>query len=216
MPPENLPCPVCLALQTRALARIEGRDYRACTVCDARYLDPAHYPTRAAEHAEYRLHDNNVDDPRYRRFLAKLTTPLLARLPFGAVGLDYGCGPGPALAAMLRAAGHRMALYDPLFAPDRAALAQSYDFITCTEVAEHFHAPASEFARLRAMIRPGGWLAIMTCFQTDDTQFANWHYRRDITHVVFYREATLRYLAQSWGWHCDVPCKDVALLQRPL
>ena len=102
------------------------------------------------------------------------------------------------------------------FAPDPAPLAQVYDFITCTEVAEHFHHPAAEFARLRGLVRPGGWLAAMTSFQTDDARFAGWQYRADPTHVVFYRDATFRYLAQTWGWRCEIPVKDVALLQRPL
>ena len=65
--------------------------------------------------------------------------------------------PVPALAAMLTEAGHRMALYDPFFAPDPAPLAV-YDFVTCTEAAEHFHHPAAEFARLRAWCGPAaGW-----------------------------------------------------------
>lgn len=156
-----------------------------------------------------------MHDPRYRQFLSKLADPLLARLPNHAAGLDYGCGPGPALAAMLREAGHDMALYDPFFAPDSATLQPCYDFVTCTETAEHFHHPQQEFERLSAMIRPGGWLAVMTCFQTDDAHFASWHYRKDPTHVVFYRAETFAHLAANWGWTCEVPVKDVVLMQRP-
>jgi hypothetical protein len=55
----------------------------------------------------------------------------------------------------------------------------------------------------------------MTCFQTDDSRFAHWHYRRDPTHVVFYREETLRFLAAERGFSCLIPCKDVALMHRP-
>jgi hypothetical protein len=54
----------------------------------------------------------------------------------------------------------------------------------------------------------------MTCFQTDDARFANWHYRRDPTHVVFYRQATLQWLAGHHGWHLDVPAKDVAIFRK--
>ncbi len=82
-------------------------------------------------------------------------------------------------------------------------------------MAEHFHHPHAEFTRLRALLRPGGWLAVMTCFQTDDARFAQWHYRKDPTHVVFYREATFHHLARLWGWECVVPVKDVVLMQRP-
>ena len=68
---------------------------------------------------------------------------------------------------------------------------------------------------LRHRVRCGGFLAIMTCFQTDDDRFAGWHYRKDPTHIVFYREATFRYLSGVWGWTCEVPVKDVVLMQRP-
>lgn len=208
-------CPVCRARRCARLLTAGGRDYWRCETCQARFLDPRQRPARDAELAEYRLHQNDPDDPRYRRFLSKLVDPLLARLPEASCGLDYGCGPGPVLAAMLREAGHAVALYDPFFAPAAAVLAQHYDFVTCTETAEHFHRPDEEFARLTRLVRPGGWLAIMTCFQTDDTCFGNWHYRRDPTHVVFYREATFRVIAASHGWSCEIPAKDVVLMHRP-
>lgn len=89
-----------------------------------------------------------------------------------------------------------------------------YDFITCTEAAEHFHHPAAEFGRLAPLPAPGGWLALMTSFLNDDVQFAQWHYRRDPTHVVFYRPATFRHLARLYGWQCEIPCPNVALLHK--
>ena len=129
-------------------------------------------------------------------------------------GLDYGCGPGPALAAMLEEAGLEMALYDPFFEADRAVLGRDYDVITMSEVAEHLFDPAAEFQRLDRLLKPGGWLGVMTCFQTDDERFANWHYRRDPTHVVFYRPLTLQVIAEQRGWSCEIPCKDVALMHK--
>ncbi|HEY9569153.1 MAG TPA: methyltransferase domain-containing protein, partial [Thalassobaculum sp.] len=74
--------------------------------------------------------------------------------------------------------------------------------------------PAEEFDRLGRLLRPGGWLAVMTRFQSDDVPFAGWHYRRDPTHVTFYREATFRRIAGQRGWHCEFPAGDVALLRR--
>lgn len=180
----------------------------------ATFVDPAQRPIAAAEQAQYALHRNDPDDCRYRGFLARLAEPLLERLPPRQYGLDYGCGPGPALAAMLSEAGHRIALYDPFFQPDPAVLERRYDFITCTEVWEHFHRPAAEFARLHALLEPGGWLGVMTRLQTDDSRFANWHYRRDPTHVVFYRAATLHDIARRFGWACEILAPDTALFRR--
>ena len=209
------PCPVCGASTTASFGTFNDQKYWRCPRCVATWLDPAHWLSDEAEHAHYLHHENDPDDPDYRRFLSKLADPLLDRLAPECSGLDYGCGPGPALAAMLRETGHDVALYDPFFAPDTTPLARHYDFVTCTEVAEHFHAPAAEFARLRALLAPGGWLAVMTSFQTDDTRFANWHYRKDPTHVVFYRPETFQVLARTLGLSCEIPYKDVVLMQAP-
>lgn len=207
-------CTVCEAEECRPFLTIQERDYWRCAICEATFLAPAQHPSRGDEFAEYGLHRNDIGDPDYRSFLSRLAAPLLERIGQARQGLDFGCGPGPALAAMLREAGHTVALYDPFFHPDTHALAATYDFITCTEVIEHFHAPAREFRRLSALLRPGGWLGLTTCFQTDDARFANWSYRRDPTHVVFYRIGTLEYLARRHGWTCEIPAANVALMRK--
>ena len=208
-------CPVCQTTEPRHLLNSDDKDYWACDQCGARFLDPGQLPAREVEFQHYQLHENDPDDPRYRAFLSKLATPLLARLTPNQNILDYGAGPGPALAAMMREAGHTVSLYDPFFATDDTVLAQTYDVVTCTETAEHFHEPAAEFARFDALLRPGGLLGLLTTFQTDDAKFANWHYRKDPTHVVFYRAATFEYIATRFGWRCEIPAKDVVLMQKP-
>lgn len=212
--PHPPPCPVCLTPDVAPLLAVAQRQYWRCSLCEATFLDPAQRPTRAQEQAEYQLHQNQTDDEGYRHFLKRLVSPLLEKLPPGACGLDYGCGPGPALAAMLTEAGHPMALYDPLFFPQPGALGLQYDFITCTEVVEHFHRPFEEFGRLNQLLKPGGWLGIMTTFQTSDAAFERWHYRRDPTHVVFYRAHTFHCIARQHGWACEVPRANVVLLRK--
>lgn len=207
-------CPVCEAQTARFFLTLGQRDYWCCESCQATFLDPARLPDRDSELAHYRLHRNEPGDAGYRQFLARLAVPLLERLPPASRGLDYGCGPGPALAAMLCEAGHEVALFDPFFQPDRDVLTRTYDFITCTEVIEHFHRPAEEFRKLDALLKPGGWLALMTELQAEATRFADWHYPRDPTHVVFYRTATLRHLAARHGWQCEFPGRNVALLRK--
>ncbi|PKP77593.1 MAG: methyltransferase type 12 [Alphaproteobacteria bacterium HGW-Alphaproteobacteria-3] len=207
-------CPVCLMPSPDPFMKIGAQHYWKCGVCEARFLDPAQHPAPEEERRQYALHENDPDDPRYRNFLAKLVEPLAACLPEPSQGLDYGCGPGPALAEMMRERGHDMTLYDPFFFPGEEALSRSYDFIACTEVAEHFHHPAKEFDRLHDLLRPGGWLGIMTSFQTGDARFANWHYRKDPTHVVFYREETFQTIASRRGWSCHFPAPNVCLMRK--
>lgn len=208
-------CPLCANGDVRSLARVEGADYWRCRDCDLRFLDPALRPTPSQEAEVYAHHRNDVDDPAYRRFLARLADPLMQRLPPGARGLDHGCGPGPALAAMLAEAGYPMAVYDPIFRPGTEPLEGSYDFITCTEVAEHFHDPAAEFARFDRLLKPGGWLGVMTMFPPADANFADWHYRRDPTHVVFYAPETFAWIAARHGWVLDAARDHVVLIRKP-
>lgn len=209
----SLPCPVCRSIDTRHFERIDQRSYWRCERCQVTYLDPAQHPELAQEKAEYDRHENDPKDPGYRRFLSRLARPLMARLKPGSSGLDYGCGPGPALAQMLEEAGFAMSLHDPIYAPDEKVLGRQYDFITCTEVVEHFHRPADEFKRLFSLLKPGGWLGLMTRFQTDDARFAGWHYRRDPTHVVFYRPATFHWLAEEYGATAETMPPDTVLMK---
>ncbi|WP_029011372.1 class I SAM-dependent methyltransferase [Azospirillum halopraeferens] len=208
-------CPLCGAPGAAPFATVRGRRYRRCGTCRLTFLEPAQRPDAAAERAEYALHTNDPADPRYRRFLARATDPLLDRLAPGAEGLDFGCGPGPAVPAMLGERGFAVRTWDPFFAPDADALARTYDFVVCTEVAEHFHRPDAAFARIDGLLRPGGWLALMTGILRDDTAFAGWPYIREASHVVFYRPQTLDWIARRFGWTAEPAGTDVVLFGKP-
>ena len=210
-----LTCPLCQGAAITVFLDDRAKRYWRCGNCLLTFLDPAARLPAEAEHRHYLSHENHVDDPGYRAFLARLAEPLLACLAPHSHGLDYGCGPGPALADLLREAGHEVALYDPFFAGDRAVLGDIYDFVTCTEGAEHFFDPGAEFERFDRLLRPGGWLGLMTCFQTDDDKFAKWHYRQDPTHVVFYKRETLAFVAGRLGWDFECPAKDIVLMRKP-
>ena len=213
-PEPPCPCPVCESTDIRRFMVIRDQTYFRCETCLSTWLDPSDRLPVEEEYQCYLDHRNDPLDPGYRRFLSKLAGPLVEKLSPGACGLDYGCGPGPALSLMMEEQGFSANRYDPFFHPDTTVLSKSYDFITCTEVIEHFHHPATEFKRLDRLLKPGGWLALMTCFQTEDSRFELWHYRREPTHVVFYREDTLRQVANQRGWTCEIPRKDVALMGK--
>lgn len=209
-------CNVCRQGELARFQTLGGKEYLRCPHCSATIMARKSWLGPEEERAVYELHDNDPGDAGYRSFLEKLALPMLERIPSGASGLDFGCGPGPALAEIMREAGMKVALYDPFFHPAESALSRRYDFITCTEVVEHLHHPAKVFHQLDGLLKPGGWLGVMTCFQTCDDRFDKWHYRRDPTHVVFYREATLKVVAERMGWAMSVPCKDVAMFYKPL
>lgn len=112
--------------------------------------------------------------------------------------LDYGCGPGPVLVELLRRRGYRAVGYDPFFAPD-TDLTGPFDAVVSTETFEHFSDPGREMKRLVRLIRPGGYLAVMTLFHPGPDGLADWWYIRDTTHVAFYSTATLDWICSAHG-----------------
>ncbi len=207
-------CPLCFETEPRHYHCDRRREYLQCGRCDLVFVPSSYHLDRGAERAEYELHENDPADSGYRRFLSRLAEPLARHLPPGASGLDFGCGPGPALAAMLQEQGFSVSLYDPFFFPDRSVLDDSYDFITATEVVEHLHHPGAELDRLWAGLRPGGWLGVMTKLVRDPEAFAQWHYKNDMTHVCFFSAATWRWWAESRNAEWELIGSDVILLQR--
>ncbi|MFI5344741.1 MAG: class I SAM-dependent methyltransferase [Elusimicrobiota bacterium] len=177
-------------------------------------MPPSQHAEPAREKARYAEHNNTPGDPGYRGFLDRLLSPLSAVLPSGAVGLDYGCGPGPTASGMMRERGFSMFDYDPAFFPDRGALSSVYDFIVSTEVLEHLRRPAEDLARLDGLLRPGGVLGVMTGVLEDDAAFVSWWYRNDFTHIAFYRPETLAWIAKRFGWALSRPSRHVALFRK--
>lgn len=197
-PLPNHLCPLCGEPDPEPYHHDKDRDYLICYTCHLVHV-PAHQHLSAAdEKTYYDLHDNQPDDPGYRQFLDRLFHPLNQRLAANSRGLDFGCGPGPALAQMFEEAGHSVALYDPYYEPDRSVLSSQYDFITLSEVAEHLAQPGAVLDELWDRIVPGGWLGIMTKRVIDQNAFRIWHYITDPTHVSYFSEPTFQWMAARW------------------
>ena len=190
------PCPLCDSAGCSLFFRDAARAYRHCSGCDFVFVPPEDRLTEEQEKARYDFHQNRPDDPNYRKFLSGVFVPMVDRLPRGAAGLDFGCGSGPALAAMFAEAGFPMDVYDPHYALHPEVFARRYDFITATEVVEHLRHPGAEMARLFRMLNPGGFIGLMTSLRPDPKSFAAWHYRNDPTHIGFYSRASFDWMAE--------------------
>ncbi len=209
------PCRLCHNNDTVGFAKTNNRNYLTCNNCQLVFVTRSQLPDLKTERAEYRLHNNDPDDEGYRAHLSKLTVPLVADLPKTAKGLDFGCGPGPAISVMLGEQGYQVADYDPAFYADEALLQQQYDFIACTEVVEHFHHPAKDFELLSRLLKPGGRLGIMTQMLSDEIDFERWYYAREISHVAFYSAATMAWIGERFGWQVEVSGTGVVLFETP-
>lgn len=107
-----------------------------------------------------------------------------------------------------------MAIYDPFYATDTSPLAVRYDFVTASEVVEHFRNPADDLDRIWACVKPGGLLGIMTKLALDREAFARWHYKNDRTHVCFFSRETFAWLAAEWNADLAYAGNDVVLLSH--
>ena len=205
--PEHVTCNLCGADDTRLLYK--SRDYRLriddrlwslvqCRNCSLGYLDPR--PT-ADEIAKF--YPDGYFEHRggmYRRYARQATY-----VP-GVSGdlLDIGAARGDFLAVM-RDRGWNVTGIEPWASenphdltinrqrfPEECDLAPgSFDVITVWAVFEHLHDPAAAYARIEALLRPGGHLIV----QVPNLRSVNARYARleDIPrHLYFFNERTLR------------------------
>lgn len=197
--------------QTRGT--LQGREFWRCQNCQLIQVPAVHRLSLADEKAIYDYHENDPQDPHYRSFLDRAAVPLQSRLHSGAQGLDFGSGPGPTLSLMLTERGFPCAIYDVFYAPDTKVLNTTYDYITCTEVIEHIAAPADVLEQLLQCLKPGGWLVLMTKRWRDLAQFKGWNYRNDPTHISFFHQHTIDWLACHWSLRIDYLSDDVVIFQ---
>jgi hypothetical protein len=152
-------CPLCLSDTCRVYfeekSHLGYRKFWCCEACGVIFLDPALRMNQAEAKKRYDFHRNSPEDPHYRAFLSRLLDPLQKYLPPGACGLDYGCGPGPAIRFIMQARGLEVSNFDPIYFPNEELLDAQYDFITCTEVLEHLGNPRAVFQKLHGMLKAG-------------------------------------------------------------
>ena len=211
--PYNSFCPLCEGAETEKFDEADRREYLHCPVCRLIFVLERYWPSFEAERTRYDQHQNAPGDAGYAAFLDSIAAPLGKWLAPGSRGLDYGCGPSPVLCQIIEKKGHMIDRHDPHYFP--APPRGPYDFIVSTETFEHFRRPGEEIARLCSLLRAGGLLGVMTAFWSEAVFRANWHYRRDFTHLCFYRRETMTWIAAAFGleilW-CDE--KRVVIFRR--
>lgn len=207
-------CPLCHQTDTNLYFEDKRRPYLQCSQCDLVFVPDVFRLEPDEEKAVYDLHENDFDDPGYRRFLSRCLDPVVERINKGDIGLDFGCGPGPVLASMFEEKGWSMAIYDPIYHSDDAVFSRQYNFITSTEVIEHVYEPDIVLKKLIDLLAPQGLLALMTKRVRSKEAFAGWHYKNDVTHVGFYSDATFQWIADQYRLELTFVGADLALLKK--
>lgn len=194
-----MPCSLCNCA-TRKFEVIQDREYVQCTGCKAILLSPNNYLSPQEEKFRYSLHNNDVNDAGYIEFVSPVIEKIKADFDSSSLGLDFGCGTGPVITSELKKHGYRIELYDLYFQPKKSVLNNNYDFIICCEVMEHFQEPLKEFSLLRSLLKPQGKLYCKTEIWNEAINFKEWHYKNDLTHVIFYNEDTIKWIKEDLGF----------------
>lgn len=192
-------CPLCYTKSFQPeVEGPQGRHLYLCKNCQLVFEKKINHPEWDDEKARYLEHDNSIHHEGYVRHLNQAIKPALKYFEDDYRGLDYGCGPVPTLNRLLDKEGFTCEFYDPLFFPEHPL--GTFDFIFSTECFEHFFRPAHELQKLWGLLKTGGILVVMTQLWKDTTKFKGWRYAHDPTHVVFYHENTVRFIAERYGY----------------
>jgi len=205
-------CPLC---HDRNLSSLDSglRKFWICLECFLIAGDSRQFLDAATEKARYETHENDMESTGYRQHLSRILNPMKDILPPQSQGLDFGCGPGPLLIKMFQELGFEMSGFDPFFLNDASVLEKKYDFIAATEVVEHFHSPRREFELISKLIRPGGYVGIMTEMWSSAEDFPHWYYIKDPTHVSFYHANTMRWIATKFDWKIKIIASRICIFQ---
>ena len=76
------------------------------------------------------------------------------------------------------------------------------------------HDPKQVLGQMIEMLLPGGILAVMTKRVIDLGAFKNWHYKNDPTHITFFSEKSVKWLADEMSVEVEFVDKDVVFLSQ--
>ena len=203
-------CTLCSTFLTEK----DFADYYICTTCNAYLKCDDLYFDAANEQNHYEQHNNDVNDTGYKNFTAPVTNTILEYCSTEMLGLDYGCGKGPVISKQLTEKGYQVHLYDPYFYPDESYLNFSYDYIFSCEVFEHFYNPQKEIGKLHQLLKKGGLLIVKTHVFNNQTDFKNWYYRKDQTHVFIYTFKTFEYIANHFRFDILIITEKLIVLRK--
>ena len=192
-------CPLCNGPAIPYHTHLQRR-FLQCGTCLSVFQNPEDYLDIDAEKAHYLTHNNDPEDVRYQNFVSPVTNAVLEDFDKGHKGLDFGSGTGSPIFKVLRDNGYDLQQYDLFFHNNPELLTKSYDYIACSETAEHFKEPYLEFFNLRKMLNPGGKLYVMTERFDPARDFATWYYKSDPTHVFLYHANAFEWIRNAFGF----------------
>jgi hypothetical protein len=171
-----------------------------CFNCELIFLDKKFYVTKKNEKNQYDHHNNSLENDGYVKMFENFLDYTLSDLTKVKNALDFGSGPTPVLAELLKRRGLEVEYFDKFYQPKKIYKTKKYDLITSTEVFEHLENPKEVLNLLSNHLNPNGIISLMTLFHTNiESDFLKWWYRRDPTHITFFTPKTIEIMAKECG-----------------
>lgn len=203
-------CTLCNSLLTEQIDLY----YLQCSTCGSIVKHKQFYISSDEEKQRYQMHNNDVNDVRYQAFTSPITNFILEHCKPDDLGLDYGCGTGPVIATCLQEKKYKVVLFDPYFYPDATYQNNKYHYIYSCEVFEHFYHPYKEIKKLVQLLHDDGFLIVMTHLFLGKTDFLQWYYRKDPTHVFIYTPQSIAYISTHFSLKVKLQNERMVVFQK--
>ncbi len=193
-------CPFCQDKKSVIFEKIGSKTYYHCDPCGLVFLSRSELISSLEEKERYENHDNSEENGHYIKYLNTTVEKICSIVPKGATGLDFGCGKSLLTEKLLTQQGFFVSSFDVFFHPTEEVFKKKYEFILLSEVIEHLREPHEEIRRIKSLLNANGFLFIKTKLLSNEIQdFRNWYYRRDKTHIQFFREQTFFKMAELFN-----------------
>lgn len=189
-------CPLCQHPSSTVFDQDKLRSYYLCGQCELVFVPRESLVSSCEEKKRYDSHQNSDQDLGYHNYLLHISQEILPHLVTNGRGLDFGCGATKILGSFFEQSGHNVDSFDLYYYPDQTIWDKKYDFMILSEVIEHLGEPRDVMKRLSALLNSNGKVFIKTKIYPAKSQFPNWFYKRDITHVQFFNQKSFEVLAQ--------------------
>lgn len=181
-------CPLC-GSDSELYHQDKLRSYQQCKTCELVFVPRSELVTSDAEKTRY---DSHEIDNYYQTYLSTIAAAIMPYRRPHERGLDFGSGKTTSLGDIIG----NVDSYDLFFRPDESLLLNKYDFIIMSEVIEHLREPHETMLRLRKLAPK---FFIKTKLLPEKEKFADWFYKRDITHIQFFNEKSFNALGfREW------------------
>jgi len=195
-------CKICNTPTISIFDERNNWEFFHCKKCEFVFKNPSQYVDAKSELSQYNNHNNTIESRGYVEMFEKfMSATFEAYIKDIKNVLEFGSGPGPVFAELLKRKGLNVDIYDKYFSPKEVYKDKKYDLITSTEVLEHIDNPKEIFDFFAQHIKKDGYLSIMTQFHKNDAEdFKKWWYKNDPTHICFFRPRTFEVLAGMSGF----------------